>query len=457
VNGDKRRRLAPVDLLNATISTRGLTLAAGIAYGPDARHRLDVYRPAAASALPVVVFFYGGAWQTGHRQDYPFVAAALARAGMVVAVPDYRKLPQARFPAFLHDCARAVAFVRRMAPRWGGDPSRVFLVGHSAGAYNAAMLALDPRYLDAAGDSRAALAGMAGLAGPYDFLPLLTDDIRDVFRPAADLRETQPIHHADRHGPPMLLLHGARDNTCYPRNALALAMRVRAAGGVAEARIYPRVGHIGIVLGFVPYLRWLAPTWADVVGFVSATKPGMPNPPKPEDTADVDALFSRHYAAWAASLSGDEAAALDGYKGGEGRRVNDVLRGGRADPLLDDMIALLSGALARASAPRAMRIWRGVSTSEAEFYRALPAGAQVTIPAFVSASLEMGVATRFAAGGEVVEILVADGTVGVAYIHPVPRDRYRQHEVLVTRGTAFRVARADADQIVLEIVHAARE
>lgn len=266
--------LGRADILNATIATRGLSVRRAVRYGPAHRQIMDVWCPNVvspgdgAAGLPVVVFFYGGAWQAGRRQDYPFVAATLARRGMVVAVPDYRLFPQVRFPAFIEDAALAVAAVRRDARGWGGDPERVFLAGHSAGAYLAAMLALDPRWLAAAGADRRHLAGMVGLAGPYDFLPIQDEDIRAVFATGADLRETQPIGHVDGRNAPMLLLHGAADATCYPRNSLALAARVRAAGGAAEARLYHRVGHIGIVLGFAPLLRFCSPVLADVCAFV---------------------------------------------------------------------------------------------------------------------------------------------------------------------------------------------
>ena len=260
--------LISADALNATIATDGLSVQRAVRYGPTSRQAMDIWRPRDdATGLPVVVFFYGGAWQRGRRQDYPFVAATLARRAVVV-VPDYRLFPQVRFPVFIEDAALAVATVRREAPSWGGDPDRVFLAGHSAGAYLAAMLALDPRWLAAAGEDRTRLAGMVGLAGPYDFLPIQDDDIRAVFASAADLRETQPVGHVDGANPPMLLLHGAADTTCYPRNSLALAARVRAAGGAAEARIYPGVGHIGIVLGFAPLLRFCSPAFADLSAFV---------------------------------------------------------------------------------------------------------------------------------------------------------------------------------------------
>ncbi len=254
---------APLDLLNAAVPLRGIEVIHGVTYGAHPRQVMDIYRPAGGSAsLPVLAWFYGGAWQSGRRQDYRFVAATLARRGFLVAVPDYRLHPEAGYPAFLHDAAGAVAMLRRRAAAWGGDAGHVVLAGHSAGAYIAAMLALDRRWLGA----RDGIAGAVGLAGPYEFLPIQGADIRAVFAAAPDLRETQPISHADGTGPKLLLLHGMRDRTCYPRNSLALAARVRAAGGDARAGLYPRIGHVGILLGLVP---WLArcPVLADLEGF----------------------------------------------------------------------------------------------------------------------------------------------------------------------------------------------
>ncbi len=256
----------PVSLLNATATLRGLTLLRDIAYGAHRRQAMDVYRPAAGERLPVLVWFYGGAWQNGRRQDYRFVAAPLARRGMVVVVPDYRLNPEVQYPAFLRDAADAVAVARDRAAEWGGDPSRVVLAGHSAGAYIAMMLALDRRWLGAG----AGISGAVGLAGPYDFMPILGPDVRAVFGAAAERADAQPITHAHRGAPPLLLLHGTRDRVCYPRNSLALATRMRAAGGRADAVLYRRTGHVGIVLGCVP---WVArcPTLRDVERFVSGS------------------------------------------------------------------------------------------------------------------------------------------------------------------------------------------
>jgi acetyl esterase/lipase len=265
---------APVDLLNSTIRTEGLVIAKDIPYAPGPSHTLDIYRPDAfAGALPIAVFFYGGAWQTGSKNDYLFVAAELARRGILVVVPDYRKYPPDGYPAFLDDGAAAVAYVRRVAPSWGGDPNRIFLVGHSAGAYIAAMLALDPAYLSAAGDSRDRLAGIVGIAGPYDFLPITGPDVQAVFGAYRSSPATQPINWVDGRNPPMLLLAGSADTTVEPRNTTALADRIRAAGGPVTEKIYPDTGHIGIITGFAPWFRDRSPVLDDTASFITSAQP----------------------------------------------------------------------------------------------------------------------------------------------------------------------------------------
>ncbi len=264
---------APLDLVNATISTRGLRIDRDIAYAAgdlaaNPRTRLDLYRKTPViSPAPLVVFFYGGSWQAGRREDYLFVATALARHGAVVVVPDYRVYPEVTYPAFIEDGAAATAFATRAASSRGADPSRVFLVGHSAGAYIAAMLALEPAYLARVGGDRARLAGTVGISGPYDFRPIVRPDIRAVFGPAADTDDAQPIGHVDGRNPRMLLLTGEADDTVQPRNTLALAARIRAAGGPVEARTYPGVGHIGTISSFAPLLPG-PPVLEDVTRFI---------------------------------------------------------------------------------------------------------------------------------------------------------------------------------------------
>jgi acetyl esterase/lipase len=245
----------------------GVLLARGEAYGAHPRQRLDIYAPrklAAGARVPVIVWFYGGSWSSGDRQGYAFAGRALASRGFVVAVPDYRLVPEVRYPAFLEDSAAAVKWLRANVARHGGDPDRLVLAGHSAGAYNAAMLALDPRWL---GADRGAVRGLVGLAGPYDFLPLDVAATRNAFGHVADLPDTQPVNHAGAGDPPALLVAGANDTLVRPRQTALLAQRLNAAGVRAETRLYPGVGHVGVMTALSRPLRGKAPVLQDVADF----------------------------------------------------------------------------------------------------------------------------------------------------------------------------------------------
>lgn len=205
---------------------------------------IDIYRADRANA-PAVVFFYGGRWQGGKRGDYAYVGRTLAAAGITTIVPDYRLYPEVRYPVFMHDAAAAVAWVYRSSETLGIDPERVFLSGHSAGAHIAALLATDPDYLQQHGLQPRQLAGVIGLSGPYDFLPLTDDDLVEIFSsdPAVQL-DSQPVHHVDGDEPPFLLLHGEADLLVWPRNSQRLKQRLDAAGVPATLKLYPGMGHI---------------------------------------------------------------------------------------------------------------------------------------------------------------------------------------------------------------------
>lgn len=264
-------------LLNATVPRDGARITRDIPYEPGARHTLDVYQAAKPSG-PLVVFLYGGSWRTGDKGMYPFVALPLAARGAVVVVPNYRLFPAVAFPDFLQDNADAVAWALSHAASLGADPRRVFVVGHSAGAYNAAMLALDPGYLLRAGTERGRLAGVVGLAGPYDFLPITGADIKPVFAPVQDGPLSQPVHYVDGHSPPLLLLAGTDDTIVNPQNTVSLAAHVRAAGGSVESRLYPGVGHIGLVTAFAPVFQGRAPVLDDLWSFILRHQGNVPPP-----------------------------------------------------------------------------------------------------------------------------------------------------------------------------------
>jgi acetyl esterase/lipase len=267
---------SPLKTFNALIpKDPGVSVVAkSQAFRPGPRGALDLYAPKGTrpdARLPIIVFFYGGSWNSGDKDGYAFVGRALAARGFVVAIPDYRLVPEVRFPAFLEDGAAAVRWVRANAPRFGGDPDRIVLAGHSAGAYNAAMLGLDPQWL---GRDRAAVKGFAGLAGPYDFLPFDSPVTRAAFGQAPDPGATQPVRLASAGDPPSMLLVAGRDKLVYPSNSARLAAALRAAGVPVEVRVYDGIGHIGILTALSRPLRGKAGVLRDLTDFATRATAG---------------------------------------------------------------------------------------------------------------------------------------------------------------------------------------
>ena len=243
----------------------------GAAYGKGARQMLDVYAPPTATgAEPVAVFFYGGSWDSGRRADYAWAGRAVAARGFLTLVPDYRLYPEVVFPDFLDDCAAAVRWAVDNARALGGDPERIVLIGHSAGAYNAAMLALDPRYLKAAGVEPGAVRAFAGLSGPYDFLPLDGPITRRTFGQAPDLPATQPGQFASARSPAAFLASGDADTTVYPRNPRKLAAALRQVGGKVEERHYPGLDHADTVLALSRPFRAKTNLLGEMTAFLKA-------------------------------------------------------------------------------------------------------------------------------------------------------------------------------------------
>ena len=241
-------------------------------YGNGPRQSLDIWVPENAKQgdkLPVIVFFYGGGWDSGARESYGFAGRALAQKGFVVVIPDYRLTPKAHWPDFLEDSARAVAWTHRHIGGLAGDPDRIALMGHSAGAYNAVMLALDPQWLRGAKSDPSIIRGVAGLAGPYDFLPMekggSADRAMGKVRPP---EKTQPIAYARGDAPPLWLATGDEDETVRPRNSQNLAAAIEKAGGSAALRIYPGMGHTGIVMALSAPFRSRGPVLDDATDFL---------------------------------------------------------------------------------------------------------------------------------------------------------------------------------------------
>lgn len=263
---------SPLGALNALSPGSALRASAGVPYGPDARHKLDIYTPEKATAsAPVVVFFMGGNWVKGERADYAFVGRALAARGYVVVIPDYRLYPEVRYPDFLDDSAQAVAWTAREIARFGGDPKRLYVMGHSAGAYNASMVALDPSYLARYNMRASALRGWIGLAGPYDFLPIVNPTTRPVFHFPDTPAASQPIRHVSPGSPPALLIAANNDDLVNPRrNTGALASKLRANGVTVQEVYFDGVTHTTLVASLAAPLRTLAPTLDAIDTFIGS-------------------------------------------------------------------------------------------------------------------------------------------------------------------------------------------
>lgn len=249
---------APIAVLGINIDRDAYTRHVDLPYGDDPRQKFDLYVPvtAADAPRPVVVWVYGGSWTDGNKGDYAFVASWLASRGYPVAIPDYRLVPEVRFPAFLEDTAAAVAALPGSSHLLGatGDASQVVMMGHSAGAYNAAMVALDPTWLRSA-DARVRVAAFIGLAGPYDFFPFDGEATINAFGHTSDPAETQPVRRVAPDAPPALLLHGVTDTTVFPANSQSLARVLRAQGDHATLVLLDDTGHIDILKGLSPLFR----------------------------------------------------------------------------------------------------------------------------------------------------------------------------------------------------------
>jgi acetyl esterase/lipase len=261
-----------VDVLNATVATDTYQRTESLPYGPDPRQKVDVYQPKPAVANPpLVVFFYGGSWSSGDRADYRFVGEALASQGIVAVIADYRLSPQVRYPVFVQDSASATRWAFDHAADYGANPSRIFVMGHSAGAYNAAMLALDKRWLEAVGLSPSRLAGWIGLAGPYDFLPIGDRKTQVAFSWPDTPKDSQPLFHASRASPPALLLAPVKDSVVNPiRSTVAMAQKLKAAGVRVEEEQFENVSHVTLVASMASVLRGRAPVLERVTAFIKS-------------------------------------------------------------------------------------------------------------------------------------------------------------------------------------------
>lgn len=257
------------------VANRGLDPPeASVVYADDKQLVLDIYRPPRDNKpAPVVVFFYGGTWQQGERAHYRFVGQRLAQNGVLTILPNYRTWPEVGFPAFVKDAAQAVAWAREHADEYGGDPQRLFIAGHSAGAQIAALLGADPHYLAEVGMAAGQLDGVIGLSGPYDFA--ISGKLVPIFGAPSQWPQAQVIGQVDGSEPPFLLIHGSDDHRVETRDSVELARKLRRHGVPAQLVLMPDGGHGAPLWGFYSPEREPAvlPAILQFVGLPDATTP----------------------------------------------------------------------------------------------------------------------------------------------------------------------------------------
>jgi len=275
---------SPIKLLNAVVPENTYQLHSTIAYGHLPRQQLDIYIPNQTSqassntkdaARKVVIFFYGGSWDSGNRGDYKFVGEALASQGFIVVIPDYRVYPDVLFPAFMADPALAARWVKDNIQQYQANTQQIFLAGHSAGAHIAVMLGVNAEYLAKQSLKPSDFAGIIGLAGPYDFLPLNSERLKTIFGPNSQLGseqwKSQPINFVDGKNPPMLLAVGTKDGTVWPRNTYNMAEKIKKNNGLVKVVEFEGYGHIDMAAKLAKPLRGNGELLKAVVDFIKNT------------------------------------------------------------------------------------------------------------------------------------------------------------------------------------------
>jgi acetyl esterase/lipase len=263
-------------MLDLAVPNDGYSEIISARYGDHPRQQLDLYLPEQERAdVPTLVFFYGGSWAGGSKDNYRFIGQAFAAAGYRVAIPDYRVYPEHLFPDFIVDGADSLAWLERE----GFADRGMVLMGHSAGAHIAAMLAYNPAYVEASGLDHKLIMALIGYAGPYDDFALSSRKLKRIFAPAEPLAVSRPINFVDQNSPVSLLIHGLSDSTVVVKHSQNLADKLRAHGVTAKTCFYQDNGHVAVVASLALPLRHWTPAFADTLDFLAelSSKPSLGN------------------------------------------------------------------------------------------------------------------------------------------------------------------------------------
>ena len=245
----------------------GKPVEKNVAYGEEDWRKLDVYPQSTVS--PVVIFVHGGGWHSGNKDLYYFAADAFYRLGYTVVVPDYLKYPEGRFPTFVEDIAKTVAWVKANIQSYQGDPERIFLSGHSAGAHSGALVVSDARYLAAEGLAPSVIKGFAGIAGPYQFTPKWPQYIETFGEQY--FQQMKAGNHINGSEPPIMLIHATGDSAVGLFNYQDLLATLNNNGVHAEGLLYgDDINHISIVTKLHPWFADTVHVAKDIDNFFNA-------------------------------------------------------------------------------------------------------------------------------------------------------------------------------------------
>jgi acetyl esterase/lipase len=286
--------------VGAAMDDGAVKVGDSVPYSVGPRAKLDIYAPKDLKGpAPVLFFIYGGGWDHGDKGDYQFVGNAFASRGFIVVIPDYRLYPDVKYPDFLNDNAAALRWTQDHISQYGGDTDRLFVAGHSAGAYNAVMLAVDHSFLDEMGVT-IPIRAVAALSGPYDFYPFEYDQVRNTFGSAANPEGTQPVNLIASDDPPMFLAAGTHDPIVRMQNSQTLAKKLRANGDWVTEKYYDGFGHMEPVLAIGAMWRWRMPVFTDMLTFFQrfgAFPSGIPRVaitlPTPDDQAKMKDVIAK--------------------------------------------------------------------------------------------------------------------------------------------------------------------
>jgi acetyl esterase/lipase len=174
------------------------------------RHRLDLYLPKGQKDFPVLLFVHGGSWKSGNKKLYEPLGKLYAKNGVGTVIINYRLSPKVVHPAHIQDVAKAFAWIHTNIGKYGGDPSNLFICGHSAGGHLVALLGTNEAYLKAENLATADIKGVIGISGVYTILP--SPPFKAVFGEDKEVLKTaSPMEHVGTKHPPFLILYAEKD------------------------------------------------------------------------------------------------------------------------------------------------------------------------------------------------------------------------------------------------------